>query len=204
MNEDSIENMLGMGNMKEIMKELNQQGARAGIVFAGLSQNVDELRRQLGIASMAYEENIAIEQEYQKMNETTAARWERLKNQLEETFVGDGPQRALGWIIDRLRGIIDLLTGNGGISVGLRTILTYLALTRLQLVSIATGALKAVGGGLKNIGIMLGFIKGEMTKLQWGNVFTAAAGAVLYLLLSLKDLVSATGAAMKALGEASN
>ena len=204
MNEDSIENMLGMGNMKEIMKELNQQGARAGIVFAGLSQNVDELRRQLGIASMAYEENIAIEQEYQKMNETTAARWERLKNQLEETFVGDGPQRALGWIIDRLRGIIDLLTGNGGISVGLRTILTYLALTRLQLVSIATGALKAVGGGLKNIGIMLGFVKGEMTKLQWGNVFTAAAGAVLYLLLSLKDLVSATGAAKKALGEASN
>ena len=34
----------GMG---EIMKELDQQGARAGIVFAGLSQNVGELRKNL-------------------------------------------------------------------------------------------------------------------------------------------------------------
>ena len=204
MGEDSIEKMLGMGNMKEVMKELNQQGARAGIVFAGLSQNVDELRRQLGIASTAYEENIAIEQEYQKMNETTAARWERLKNQLEETFVGDDSQRALGWIIDRLRNIIDLLTGSGSVSVALRTIITYLGLVRLQLVSIAAGALKGIGTGLRNVGVMLGFVKGEMTKLQWGNIFTAAAGAVIYLLYSLKDLVNATSAAKKAIAEANN
>ena len=204
MGEDSIEKMLGMGSMKEIMKELNQQGARAGIVFAGLSQNVDELRRQLGIASTAYEENIAIEQEYQKMNETTAARWERLKNQLEETFVGDDSQRALGWIIDRLRNIIDLLTGSGSVSVALRTIITYLGLVRLQLVSIAAGALKGIGTGLRNVGVMLGFVKGEMTKLQWGNIFTAAAGAVIYLLYSLKDLVNATSAAKKAIAEANN
>lgn len=109
MDADSIEGMLGMGNMKEIMKELNQQGARAGIVFGGLSQNVDELRRQLGVAAEAYEENIAIQQEYDKMNETTAAKWERLKNQLEEIFVGDAAQRFFGSIIDGLRGVVDIV-----------------------------------------------------------------------------------------------
>ena len=109
MGADDIDKMLGMGNMKEVMKELNQQGARAGIVFAGLSQNVDELRRQLGVAADAYKENIAIQQEYDKMNETTAAKWERLKNVIEELFVGDASQRWLGGIIDGMRSAIDLI-----------------------------------------------------------------------------------------------
>ena len=111
MSEDNIEKMLGMGNLKEIMKELNQQGARAGIVFSGLSQNVDTLREHLGTASDAYRENVAIQQEYEKMNETTMAKWERLKNEIEEMFVGDGAQRFLGGIIDGIREIVDLLTG---------------------------------------------------------------------------------------------
>lgn len=201
MGEDDIESMLGMGNMKEIMKELNQQGARAGIVFAGLSQNVDELRRQLGVAGQAYEENIAIQQEYDKMNETTAAKWERLKNQLEEFFVGDQSQRWLGGIIDGLRGIVDLLTGNGGVSVALRSVLVYLGLIKLQLISTASGALKAVGGGLKNIGIMLGFIKGEMTALQWGNIFTALAGALSILVVKFARVRQATQEALAEQGK---
>lgn len=109
MDENSVESMLGMGNMKEIMKELNQQGARAGIVFAGLSQNVDTLREHLATAATAYEENIAIQQEYDKMNETTAAKWERLKNEIEKMFVGDQAQRWLGGIITGLRSIVDLV-----------------------------------------------------------------------------------------------
>jgi len=109
MGADDIDKMLGMGNMKEVMKELNQQGARAGIVFAGLSQNVDTLREHLNTASKAYEENIAIQQEYDKMNETTAARWERLKNVVEELFVGDASQRWLGGIIDGLRTALDIV-----------------------------------------------------------------------------------------------
>ena len=109
MDENDIEKMLGMGDMAEIMKELNQQGARAGIVFAGLSQNVDELRRQLGVANQAYDENIAIQQEFDKMNETTAAKWERLKNAFEEMFVGDEAQRGLGVLIDGLRKAVDLI-----------------------------------------------------------------------------------------------
>ena len=109
MDADSVEQMLGMAGMRDIMKDLTQQGARAGIVFSGLSQNVDELRRQLGVAGEAYEENIAIQQEFDKMNETTAAKWERLKNAFEEMFVGDEAQRGLGVLIDMLRGAVDII-----------------------------------------------------------------------------------------------
>lgn len=185
----TIEGMLGKNaTMREVMKDLEQQGARAGIVFGLLSQNVDELQKQLGIASEAYRENTALANEFANMNETTAAKWERLKNQFEESFVRDSAQRRLGWIIDRLREVVDLLTGNSGISVALRTIIVYLALVRLQIVSVVSGALKSLGAGLKNIGIMLGFIKGEMTAMQWGNIFTAAAAAVLYLIDQLHTL----------------
>lgn len=160
MDADSIEQMLGMGGMKEIMKELNQQGARAGIVFGGLSQNVDELRRQLGVAKQAYEENIAIQQEYNKMNETTAAKWERLKNQVEEFFVGDRSQQWLGGIIDGLRLFVDVLTGNlrpalGWITVLLQTFLVYWAALKVGLgeaLFVKTGeGLVAMGNGLRNL-----------------------------------------------------
>ena len=176
---NNVEELLGKNAaMADVMKELNQQGARAGIVFGLLSQNVDELKEQLGIAGEAYRDNIALQEEFNKMNDTTAAKWERLKNQLEEMFVSDSAQRGLGWIIDKLRDIVDLLSGSSGLSVAIRSILIYLALVKVQLVSIAAGALKSLLSGLKSIGVMLGFIKGEMTALQWGNIFTAAAAAI--------------------------
>lgn len=185
----TIEGMLGKNaTMREVMKDLEQQGARAGIVFGLLSQNVDELQKQLGIASEAYRENTALANEFNNMNETTAAKWERLKNQFEEAFVGDSAQRNLGWIIDRLRELVDLLTGDGGVSVALRAIIVYLGLVRLQVISLVKGALASLGGGLKNIGIMLGFIKGEMTTLQWSNIFTALAGAVMYAVYAFSQM----------------
>lgn len=108
---DGIEKLLGSGGMGEIMKELNQQGARAGIVFAGLSQNVDELRKNLGTAKEAYADNVAIQQEYDKMNETAAAKWERLKNEIEEVFVNDTNQNFMSTTLDFLRALVDFITG---------------------------------------------------------------------------------------------
>lgn len=128
-NADTIESLLGIGNMKDVMKQLNQQGARAGIVFAGLSQNVDELRKQLVTANQAYEENIAIQQEFDRMNDTTAAKWERLKNRLEEMFVGDASQSFLGGIISLLDDLVKLIADTGPIATGIKTLtVTWTAL----------------------------------------------------------------------------
>lgn len=160
MDADSIEKLLGLGGMQEVMKELNQQGARAGIVFAGLSQNVDELRRQLGVANEAYEENLAIQQEYEKMNETAAAKWARLKNEFEEAFVSDFWQRQIGNIIEFLRVIANLLTGNVHpalqlVTAAIHTFIVYWAVLKAGIgeaifVKAATG-LKAMGSGLTSL-----------------------------------------------------
>ena len=177
---EQVEKVFEKAGMQDIMKELNQMGARAGIVFAGLSQNVDELRRQLGIAADAYEENIAIELEFQKMNETTAAKWERLKNAFEEAFVGDGVQRFLGNVIDGLRKIVDLLMGDNGVSGALWTIVTYMSVLRLKIADIVVGGITSLVTGIKNIGLAIAGVKGQLTALQTTNIFLALAAAATY------------------------
>lgn len=202
LDEDSIETLLGMGGMQEVMKELNQQGARAGIVFSGLSQNVDVLRQQLGIASQAYEENIAIQNEFDKMNETTAAKWERLKNQVEEMFVGDTAQRYLGVLIDLLRGLINLITGP--LRASLLTILTLVGLLKIGLGAGLVNAVKSVINVFKYWRIAIGLVSLEMKAMsaaQWGNIFTAIAGAVLILVMQLKSAAGAMSAVEKAVAD---
>ncbi len=196
MGEDDIETMLGLGSMKEVMRELNQQGARAGIVFSGLSQNVDVLRKQLDIASEAYKENTAIQQEYQKMNETTAAKWARLKNQFEEMFVSDHSQRFLGRLIDGLRKLVDWIAEDGPIVKALKVIAAYWAAMRMELgatVVSAKDAFKnlaaAIGAGVNQLGIFTratAKAREEYQKMDattkaniWGAVITAL-GMVAY------------------------
>ncbi len=132
LNADGIDKLLGIGGMGEIMKELDQRGARAGIVFAGLSQNVDELRKNLITANEAYVEGTAIQNEYNKMNDTTAAKWERLKNQMEEFFVNDSNQKIFGYLIDMLRVFANLITMDGPIGTALRWTVIYLALYKAK------------------------------------------------------------------------
>lgn len=184
MNADSIEKLLGTGGMQEIMKELNQQGARAGIVFAGLSQNVDQLRAALGVAHEAYEENTAIQQEFDRMNDTTAAKWERLKNQIEEVFVNAANSQWLGNIIDGLRNIIDLLTGNGGINVAIRTLL-------IGVVAAKTDVGNSIGEMINNVKELDINIKGvgksfkEFYAANKANIWFAIASGVVYLVTQL-------------------
>lgn len=145
---DHVEEMLGKNaTMQEVMKELNQQGARAGIVFGLLSQNVDELEKQLGIANNAYRQNTALLNEYNNMNETTAAKWERLKNSIEEWFVSDSAQRFLGRIIDGLRTLADWFASDGPLAIGFKLMLTYAAAMKLQI----GAAFMGIGGGFKTL-----------------------------------------------------
>lgn len=197
---ESIETMLGRGGMADVMKDLNQQGARAGIVFAGLSQNVDELRRQLVVAETAYEDNVAIINEYNKMNETTAAKWARLKNMFEELFVSDSSQRFFGVIIDGLRGIVYMISGpmNGAFT----TMILSFAAFRLGLGE----ALVSLGRFFLNIGEnikkLIVWIKALNTANLWVAGITAAVTAVTMLVKWLNSARNAAGEVTKALSEA--
>lgn len=200
MNPDSVEKLLGTGGMADVMKELNQQGARAGIVFAGLSQNVDELERNLGTAKNAYEEGTAIMDEYNKMNDTTAAKWERLKNQMQEVLVNNSMQSTLGTIIDGLRWIVNLLTGNGGISVAMRAIIGYFALTKFNIGGIITGIVH-FRMSLQKTGVALGVLDAQSKKAAMANIWTALAAAIAYCVYEIATMTSATREAYQALGK---
>lgn len=198
LNADGIDKLLGIGGMGEIMKELDQRGARAGIVFAGLSQNVDELRKNLITANDAYTEGTAILDEYNKMNDTTAAKWERLKNQMEEFFVSDANQRALGILIDALRVVVNWLTGDGGFSVALRSLIVLAATWRLGIANMAVGVVQS----FSKIGEAIGLVKGKMTALQKANVWVALATAVAYVAYKFITYKNAVDKASEALGKA--
>lgn len=198
LNADGIDKLLGIGGMGEIMKELDQRGARAGIVFAGLSQNVDELRKNLITANDAYTEGTAILDEYNKMNDTTAAKWERLKNQMEEFFVSDANQKFIGSIIDGLRWIVNLLTGDGGISVAFRALIVLAATWRLGIANMAVGVVQS----FSKIGEAIGLVKGKMTALQKANVWIALATAVAYVADKFITYKNAVDKASEALGKA--
>lgn len=198
LNADGIDKLLGIGGMGEIMKELDQRGARAGIVFAGLSQNVDELRKNLITANDAYTEGTAILDEYNKMNDTTAAKWERLKNQMEEFFVSDANQKFIGSIIDGLRWIVNLLTGDGGISVAFRALIVLAATWRLGIANMAAGVVQS----FSKIGEAIGLVKGKMTALQKANVWIALATAVAYVAYKFITYKNAVDKASEALGKA--
>lgn len=200
MNPDGVEKLLGTGGMASVMKELNQQGARAGIVFAGLSQNVEELERNLGTARNAYQEGTAIMDEYNKMNDTTAAKWERLKNQIQEVFVNNTMQNILGWVIDKVRSLVSLLTGDGGISIAIRTIIGFLALTKLHVGGIIM-AFKEMRVTLQSIGVVLGILDAQSKKAAMTNIWTALGLAIAYCVFELATMTSATGEAYKALGK---
>ncbi len=221
---DNVEAMLGKNaTMREVMKDLEQQGARAGIVFGLLSQNVDELEKQLGIASEAYRENTALANEFNNMNETTAAKWERLKNQVEEMFVGDQAQRFLGTIIDGLRTIIDLLTGPmkstiiwftltfGTLKIGLGQALASIPVALNKARASATGFFTPVLTGLKALLFHLGLTNRALAAgaLEWRkmdaamkqNVMGLAATAIAVIVYKLVEWKKAIIDVQKELGK---
>lgn len=202
LNADGIDKLLGIGGMGEIMKELDQRGARAGIVFAGLSQNVDELRKNLITANDAYTEGTAILDEYNKMNDTTAAKWERLKNQMEEFFVSDANQRFLGGVIDVLHSFVNLLTGDGGISVAVRSLILYVSALKLGIAELAKGAVVALINGIQSIGKALVVVRKEMTLMQKANIWVALATVIAYVVYEIYTYKSAIDKANESLGKA--
>jgi len=181
---DAVEGMLGRSvSMQDVMKQLNQQGARAGIVFGLLSQNVDTLEKQLKTAGEAYKDNTALMEEYNKMNDTAAAKWERLKNTIEEWFVSDKMQRILGDLIDIVRKFADWFAADGPLATGFKMMIAYAMAMKVEF----GAAFMGIGGGLKAIGTAFGSF---VNVLATGA--TAAVGNLAGMTKGLRGLRMAT------------
>lgn len=73
--------------LSDFLKETGSSGSRATQVFSTLSKNVEQLRTNLQVSNQAYRDGISITNEYAQRNESAAGMIERLKNELQETFV---------------------------------------------------------------------------------------------------------------------
>ena len=123
---------LNANQLDDFLKEMGSSGSRATQVFSTLSKNVDQLRANLEVSNDAYEEGISITDEYNKVNETAAAKWERLTNKLKEFFVTADNTSWLSSAIDGVRKLVDLLTEEGPIGSFFRFTLLYLALMKAK------------------------------------------------------------------------
>lgn len=228
-----VESILGKdAKMADVMKELNQTGARAGIVFGLMSQNVDELEKQLGIAAKAYNKNIDLLNEFNNMNETTAAKLARLKNELEEFFVSNQSQKMLGYIIDGLRSIVNLLTGSVApaldfIGILLKTLLLRWALAKagigeallislpkaiVSLKVLAVTAFSTIGTQIKAAAFYMGIhtmatkraavAMKSLNAAQMANFWVALALAIAYAAKALYDWSQRLNSTVNALSEA--
>ena len=145
------------------------------------------------------------------MNDTTAAKWERLKNKVEEFFVNNANQSFLGAVIDKLRAIADFLTGSNGFSVSIRGLILLIAVFRANVAGFLKGALAVfpqIINGIKLIGVQLGIVKMEATaadatmkKMQWSNLLLAVAAAALYVAYSFRNIKGASEEASEELGK---
>jgi hypothetical protein len=106
---------------------------------------VDKLEEQLGTAREEYSNNVALMNEYNKMNDTAAGKWARLKNQLEEFFVNADAQSWISDVIDWLRKLIDLITEEGPIGRFFRWSLVYLSLWKAKWAEAIGTALISLG-----------------------------------------------------------
>ncbi len=194
--EDEIEGMLNQSGFGDILAELNQQGARAGMVFAGLSQNVAELERQLDIAHDAFEENIAIEQEYLRMNETSAGKLAQLGNTLTNFFVRASTSNFLGKVYDFLNWFFKNWIENPRLQLFFNTLIGYLVVMKTNLVAIIAqgtiAGIKAIGdafvqigrsitnmfGGLKNVKKGIEEVDKSTRAMNMANAWLALATAI--------------------------
>lgn len=194
--EDEIEGMLNQSGFGDILKELNQQGARAGMVFAGLAQNVGELERQLDIAHDAFEENIAIEQEYLRMNETSAGKLAQLGNTLTNFFVRASTSNFLGKVYDFLNWFFKNWIENPRFQLFFNTLIGYLVVMKTNLAAIIAqgtiAGIKAIGdafvqigrsitnmfGGLKNVKKGIEEVDESTRAMNMANAWLALATAI--------------------------
>lgn len=218
--EDEIEGMLNKSGFGEILSELNQQGARAGMVFAGLSQNVNELERQLDIASDAFRENIAIENEYMRMNETSAGKLAQLGNTITNFFVRASSSKFLGGVYDFLNWFLKNWIDNPRFQLFFNSLIGYLVVMKTNLAAIvAQGVvvgLKAIGdaflqmgrslqnmfGGLKNVKTGIEEVEKSSKAMNMANAWLAIATAVIMAAQAIKAWVDESRKVEKIASEA--
>lgn len=216
---------LNANQLDDFLKQMGSSGSRATQVFATLSKNVDQLRANLEVSNEAYREGISITDEYNKVNDTAAGKFERLKNEIREMFISNNAQKFFGSLIDGLRTVVRWIAEDGPIVKGLKVIIAYVAALKLGLGSMvlsAGAAMKTLGTGimalanitgtmLGRIGVSLGLVtaRTKQARIEWqkldatmkANVWGAVIAAIGAIAYKLWDMHKAAKEAAAEVGK---
>lgn len=96
---------LGAEGTAEVLKGLKLNTLEVQKAIGAAGDNVDRFRELMSLAGEAMEEGTSIQEEFNKVNNNTAAIWEKIKKVWKETFTSDLVQgffsyivQALGWL----------------------------------------------------------------------------------------------------------
>ena len=96
---------LGAEGTAEVLKGLKLNTLEVQKAIGAAGDNADRFREMMNLAQEAMEEGASIQEEFNKVNNNTAAIWEKIKKVWKETFTSDWVQgffsyiiQALGWL----------------------------------------------------------------------------------------------------------
>lgn len=99
-------------NLNPILKDLKLGEIRVRDVLLRASSNPELIAKALATAKTGFEENIALNREYEKRLDTTAAKWQIVKNRFNNAFaaLGEALLPILTSLMEALTPIIELVT----------------------------------------------------------------------------------------------
>lgn len=95
-------NNLGAEGTAEVLKGLKLNTLEVQKAIGAAGANADRFREMMSLAGEAMEEGTSIQEEFNKVNNNTAAIWEKIKKVWKETFTSDWVQEKLSYIIQAL------------------------------------------------------------------------------------------------------
>lgn len=106
---------LGAEGTAEVLKGLKLNTLEVQKAVGAAGDNADRFRELMSLAGEAMEEGISIQEEFNKVNNNTAAIWEKIKKVWKETFTSDLAQGFFSYIIQALGWLTGVTSeaGNG-------------------------------------------------------------------------------------------
>ena len=106
---------LGAEGTAEVLKSLKLNTLEVQKSIGAAGDNADRFREMMNLAQEAMEEGTSIQEEFNKVNNNTAAIWEKIKKVWKETFTSDWVQGFFSYIIQALGWLTGVTSeaGNG-------------------------------------------------------------------------------------------
>ncbi len=188
------------GNLFQLLEDLGLDDIRVRDVLLRIAAANDEVAASLERSRAAWEENAALQEEFDRFAETTAAKWQILKNNLLDVGI------TLGTAL--LPALIDTANAGVTVAVALEPLAEILAelLQTLPAVVISAGAFAAVFAAIKLTQLIAEttsflnlMIRTGATSEHVGKAVAAAFSSPLPALLALTAAVAALDFGLRAL-----